>query len=483
MVPDATWSSVRFPDIPFSKERGLSMDGGNELPALQFEKVAKASYWKEVSDQDWNNWQWQLKNRITSVEDLSGIVELTEEEEIELKKVTERFKMSITPYFASLIDKNNPNCPIRKQVIPSKFELQKTRDNEPDPLAEDIDSPVPGLTHRYPDRALIMTTDRCATLCRHCTRKRSVGVKDLDKTRDEFKPIIEYIKNTTTIRDILLSGGDPLLLSPFSLEFLLKSLRKIPHVEIIRIGTRIPVTLPQRITPELVEMISRYHPIWINTHFNHPKEITQECAQAIDLLLRAGIPVGSQTVLLKEINDCPHVMKKLMHKLLMIRVRPYYIFQCDLSVGVEHFRTSVLKGIEIIEMLRGHTSGLGVPTFVIDGPGGMGKVPIMPNYLISYSEKGAVIRNYEGTITIYEEPKNKKFSCQKCGICEKKEWVSHEGVAKLFLSQAESLVPSNSEREIRRKKISSKSFKKENYREVGPIQIPFKFVSKILATK
>ncbi|OGL39319.1 MAG: lysine 2,3-aminomutase [Candidatus Schekmanbacteria bacterium GWA2_38_9] len=463
------------------------MDCSDRPIASEIEKVIKASYWKDVPDEEWNNWQWQIKNRLTAIEDLSRIIELSDEELAELKKVTERFKMSITPYFASLIDKNDPNCPIRKQAIPSKYELQKTRDNDPDPLDEDIDSPVPGLTHRYPDRALLITTDRCGTLCRHCTRKRSVGMKDIDKTKNELNAMIEYIKNTKTIRDVLLSGGDPLLISPLTLEFLLKSLRKIPHVEIIRIGTRIPVTLPQRITPELVEMISRYHPVWINTHFNHPKEITQECAQAIDLLLRSGIPVGSQTVLLKDVNDCPHIMKKLMHKLLMIRVRPYYIFQCDLSVGVEHFRTSVLKGIEIIEMLRGHTSGLGVPAFVIDGPGGMGKVPVMPNYLISYSEKGAVIRNYEGSITVYEEPKSKKFFCQKCGICKEQEWISREGVAKLFLSQTESLVPSGSERENRRKKISSKGIKKETCKEQKekekkPVQIPFSFVTRVQAS-
>src|SRR3972149_7667829 len=458
------------------------MDCSDRPIASEIEKVIKASYWKDVPDEEWNNWQWQIKNCLTAIEDLSRIIELNDEELAELKKVTERFKMSITPYFASLIDKNDPNCPIRKQAIPSKYELQKTRDNDPDPLDEDIDSPVPGLTHRYPDRALLMTTDRCGTLCRHCTRKRSVGMKDTDKTKDELKAMIDYIKNTKTIRDVLLSGGDPFLLSPLTLEFLLKSLRKIPHVEIIRIGTRVPVTLPQRVTPELVEMISRYHPAWINTHFNHPKEITQECSQAVDLLMRAGIPVGSQTVLLKDINDCPHVMKKLMHKLLMIRVRPYYIFQCDLSVGVEHFRTPVSKGIEIIEMLRGHTSGLAVPTFVIDGPGGMGKVPVMPNYVISYSEKGAVIRNYEGYINIYEEPKNKKFSCQKCGLCEAKDWVSHEGVAKLLMSNTDALVPAGSERENRRKKCpvsrESKDSKKGNYKKIGPVQIPFSFLKK-----
>jgi len=458
------------------------MDGISEHPDPHLEKVKRGSYWENVSDQDWNNWQWQLKNRITCVEELSKVIELCEEEQLEIKKVTERFKMSITPYFASLIDKNNPNCPIRKQAIPSKFELQKTRDNEPDPLDEDIDSPVPGLTHRYPDRALIMTTDRCAMLCRHCTRKRSVGVKDLDKSKIELNEMIDYIRETKTVRDVLLSGGDPLLISPLSLEFLLKSLRKIPHVEIIRIGTRVPVTLPQRITPELVEMISRYHPVWINTHFNHPREITKECSKAIDILLRAGIPVGSQTVLMRDVNDCPHIMKKLMHKLLMIRVKPYYIFQCDLSVGVEHFRTSVMKGIEIIEMLRGHTSGLAVPTFVIDGPGGMGKVPVMPNYVISYSEKGAVIRNYEGYINIYEEPKNRKFSCQKCGLCEAKDWVSHEGVAKLLMSNTDALVPAGSERENRRKKCpvsrESKDSKKGNYKKIGPVQIPFSFLKK-----
>jgi lysine 2,3-aminomutase len=319
--------------------------------------------------------------------------------------------MSITPYFASLMDAKDPNCPIRRQVVPTADELVIQPEELLDPLSEDAESPVPGLVHRYPDRVLLLVTDQCAAYCRHCTRRRLVGVKVGCMHPEEMQRALQYIAAHPKVRDVLISGGDPLILSKSVLEPLLQGLRAIPHVEIIRLGTRTPVFLPQRITPELVNMLSKYHPVWINIHFNHPKEITPETAAACARLANAGIPLGSQTVLLRGINDCPHVMKDLMRTLLKIRVRPYYMYQCDLSQGISHFRTSINKGIEIIEHLRGHTSGLAVPQYVVDAPGGAGKVPIMPQYLISMSDRTAIVRNYAGAISAYPLPQGYTGEC------------------------------------------------------------------------
>ncbi|MDR0498186.1 MAG: lysine 2,3-aminomutase [Holophagales bacterium] len=359
---------------------------------------------KDVTSEQWHDWRWQLKNNIHTVEMLEKVIILTNEEKENLKKCLEKFTMEITPYYAALMDRSNPNCPVRMQSVPGLAELFDHPSDLNDPLYEDIDSPVPGLTHRYPDRVLLLVTNICSMNCRHCTRRRLVGHTDVDMPEENVQKAIDYIKNTPTVRDVLISGGDPFVLSDNRLESIIKRIREIDHVEIIRIGTRMPVVMPQRVTDDLVNMLKKYHPIYVNTHFNHPKEITAEAREACEKLSNSGIPLGNQSVLLKGINDDPVVMKKLVHKLLSIRVKPYYIYQCDLSLGISHFRTSVSKGIEMIENLRGHTTGMAVPTFVVDAPGGGGKIPVMPNYLISLGDGRAVLRNYEGVITTYTWP-------------------------------------------------------------------------------
>lgn len=373
--------------------------------------------WKDVTDEQWNDWKWQVSNRITSVENLKKIINLTQEEEDGIHESLKMFRMAITPYYALLMDKDNPSCPIRKQSVPTINETYRSSADMVDPLHEDIDSPVPGLTHRYPDRVLFLVTDQCGMYCRHCTRRRFAGTQDAMAPLDRIDQAIEYIRRTPVVRDVLLSGGDALLVPDERLEYIIKKLREIPHVEIIRLGSRTPVTLPQRITPELVEMLKKYHPIWLNLQFNHSKEVTPETEASCRRLADAGIPLGNQSVLLRGVNDCVHVMRHLVHDLVKMRIRPYYIYQCDLSLGIEHFRTPVSDGIEIMEGLRGHTSGFCVPTFVVDAPGGGGKIPIMPQYLISESAKRVVLRNYEGVITTYTEPKSYKSECD-CPDCK-----------------------------------------------------------------
>ena len=336
-----------------------------------------------VTDEEWNDWHWQVKNRIETLEDLKKYIELTPEEEEGVKACLGTLRMAITPYYLSLIQPGDPHDPVRLQAIPTAKELHQADSDLLDPLHEDEDSPAPGLTHRYPDRCLLLITDQCSMYCRHCTRRRFAGQNDAGLPVDQVDQAIEYIRNTPQIRDVLLSGGDALLVSDERLEYIISKLREIPHVEIVRIGSRTPVVLPQRITPALCNMLKKYHPVWLNTHFNHPNEITPESAKACAMLADAGIPLGNQSVLLAGINDCVFTMKKLVNELVKIRVRPYYIYQCDLSMGLEHFRTPVSKGIEIIEGLRGHTSGFCVPTFVVDAPGGGGKTPVMPQYIIS----------------------------------------------------------------------------------------------------
>jgi len=360
--------------------------------------------YKDVTEAQWRDWKWQLKNAISDVETLEQVIELTGTEREQLRQCLGKFTMAITPYYAALMDRKDPDCPVRMQSVPRFAELTDDPSDLADPLHEDVDSPVPGLTHRYPDRVLLLITNICSMNCRHCTRRRLVGDTDVDMPDANIDLAIEYIREHTEVRDVLISGGDPLVVSDSKLEYVISRLREIDHVEIIRIGTRTPVVMPQRITDELVTMLKKYHPIYVNTHFNHPKEITKEAKAACAKLADAGIQLGNQSVLLRGINDDPVVMKKLVHKLLTIRVRPYYIYQCDLSLGISHFRTSVSKGIEIIESLRGHTTGFAVPTFVVDAPGGGGKIPVMPNYLISMGDGKAILRNYEGVITTYTWP-------------------------------------------------------------------------------
>lgn len=394
----------------------------------------------------WNDWHWQVKNRIETVDELKKYIKLTAEEEEGIRESLKTLRMAITPYYLTLIDPENPHCPIRKQAIPTVEELKRSPADLEDPLHEDSDSPVPGLTHRYPDRVLFLITDMCSMYCRHCTRRRFAGQHDCATPEKQIDDCIDYIARTPQVRDVLLSGGDALLVSDEKLEYIISRLRAIPHVEIIRIGSRTPVVLPQRITPELVNMLKKYHPIWLNTHFNHPNEVTPESKQACARLADAGIPLGNQSVLLRGVNDCTHIMKKLVHELVKMRVRPYYIYICDLSLGIGHFRTPVSKGIEIIENLRGHTSGYAVPTFVVDAPGGGGKIPVMPNYVISQAPNRVVLRNYEGVITTYTEPTDYKDECH-CEECEKAR--RKEGVAELLSGGRLSLEPSELSRKTR----------------------------------
>ena len=364
----------------------------------------RAPAFKDIPDEKWNDWRWQLSHRLNSVEDFEQIVTLSDSEKKALSQHG-LFRVDITPYFASLIDPSNSQDPVRKQIIPTAGEILPFTGEMEDSLAEDAHSPVPGLVHRYPDRVLMLVTTQCASYCRYCTRSRIVGDPSQTFSSKDFEAQLDYLRRTPQVRDVLLSGGDPLVLAPKVLERLLTALREIPHIEIIRIGSRVPVFMPQRVTEELTDMLQKFHPVWLNIHVNHPNEITAELAEACDKLSRAGIPLGNQSVLLAGVNDDPHIQRKLVHDLVRIRVRPYYLYQCDLVHGVGHFRTPVGKGIEIIEALRGHTSGFAVPTYVVDAPGGGGKIPLNPNYLLSYSDHKVVLRNYEGYITTYEEPK------------------------------------------------------------------------------
>ncbi len=408
----------------------------------------KDKFFAQVSQEDWNDWKWQVRNRIETVEDLKKYLPLTPEEEEGIKQCLGSLRMAITPYYLSLIDVNDPNDPVRKQAVPTSLELHRADSDQEDPLHEDGDSPVPGLTHRYPDRVLLLMTDQCSMYCRHCTRRRFAGQNDSAVDTKQIDAAIEYIRNTPVVRDVLLSGGDALLISDDKLEYTIKRLREIPHVDVIRIGSRVPVVMPQRITPELVSMLKKYHPIWLNTHFNHPNEITEESKKACEMLADAGVPLGNQSVLLAGINDCVHVMLKLVNDLVKIRVRPYYVYQCDLSVGIEHFRTPVAKGIEIIEGLRGHTSGYCVPTFVVDAPGGGGKTPVMPNYVISQNHNKVILRNFEGVITTYDEPDNYSFHCD-CDVCTGKKTVHKVGVSGLLNGEGSTLEPEGLERKQR----------------------------------
>ncbi len=366
-------------------------------------RTPRPAYYADVPEEKWDDWRWQLSNRLNSVADLEKVVNLTESEKRALS-AKDLFRVDITPFFASLIDPDSRDCPVRRQVIPTEEEMVPFTSMMEDSLAEDKHSPVPGLVHRYPDRVLMLVTTQCATYCRYCTRSRIVGDASAQFNRKEFDMQIEYLERTPQVRDVLLSGGDPLIVPPKILDYLLGRLRAIPHIEIIRIGSRVPIFLPQRIDEEFCEILAKYHPLWMNIHFNHPKEITPEIARACDKLSRAGIPLGNQSVLLAGVNDSVHIQRKLVHELVKIRVRPYYLYQCDLVEGAGHFRTPVSKGIEIIEGLRGHTSGYAVPTFVVDAPGGGGKIPVMPNYIVSQAPGKVVLRNFEGYITAYTEP-------------------------------------------------------------------------------
>ncbi len=395
---------------PRDPSRALGPDGN---PAVS----RRAPRWADVPDEQWNDWRWQLSHRVNDLDEIEGVLNLTDEERDGLS-APDKFRVDITPYFISLIDPDDPDDPIRRQVIPLGREHDAFTAMMEDSLAEDRHSPVPGLVHRYPDRVLMLVTTQCASYCRYCTRSRIVGDPTQNFNRRDHEAQLDYLRRTPQVRDVLISGGDGLTLAPKLLETIIRGIREIPHIEIIRIGSRVPVFLPQRIDDELCEMLGNYHPMWINLHFNHPNEITPEVSRAVDRLTRAGIPVGNQSVLLAGVNDCVNIQRALVQKLVANRIRPYYLYQCDLVEGSGHFRTPVGKGLEIIEGLRGHTSGYAVPTYVIDAPGGGGKIPVMPNYLISYSDHKVVLRNYEGYITTYEEPlsyaQHDKATCTYC---------------------------------------------------------------------
>lgn len=402
----------------------------------------RAPAYADVPDEQWNNWRWQLSHRINTIEEFEKVFPLTEEERKALSSA-HLFRVDITPYFISLIDPDDPNDPIRKQVVPTAKEMVPFTAMMEDSLAEDRHSPVPGLVHRYPDRALMLVTTQCATYCRYCTRSRIVGDPAATFSRSEFEMQIDYLKRTPQIRDVLLSGGDPLVLAPKILEEILSRLREIPHIEVLRIGSRVPVFLPMRITDELTDMLQKYHPLWMNIHVNHSNEISAELEQACDRLTRAGIPLGNQSVLLAGVNDNVHIQRQLVQDLVRIRVRPYYLYQCDLVEGAGHFRTPVAKGIEIIEGLRGHTSGFAVPQFIVDAPGGGGKIPLQPNYMLSMSDHKIVLRNYEGFITTYEEPTDYVPSDAATFKLEKRPEPGQTGVFGLLDGESMFIKPNN----------------------------------------
>lgn len=398
--------------------------------------------WQNVPREKWDDWRWQLSNRLNTVEEFARVINLTDDEIAGLS-APDKFRVDVTPYFASLMDPDDPGCPVRRQIMPTGAELAPFQAEMVDSLSEDAHSPVPGLVHRYPDRVLMLVTTQCASYCRYCTRSRIVGDPTATFSRTAHDAQIDYIARTPQVRDVLLSGGDPLTIPQRVLEDLLGRLRAIPHVEIIRIGSRVPVFLPQRVTPDLVEMLRQFHPLWMNIHFNHPKEITPAVSQAMARLADAGIPLGNQSVLLAGVNDCPNVMKELVHKLVMNRVRPYYIYQCDLVHGAGHFRTPVAVGIEIIENLRGHTSGYAVPTYVIDAPGGGGKIPMMPNYLVSQSADRVVVRNFEGYMSAYTQPetyiRHDPATCPSCR--QRRAEPGQEGVSALLNGEKLAIQP------------------------------------------
>ena len=378
-------------------------------PALDLEKKFRSSapgYWadRDVTAEQWNSHTWQLKNRITSLAQLEEHLNLSEEERSGVILSGTKLAMAITPHFFNLIDRDDPECPIRRQIIPRIEETWTSPYEMSDPCGEDSHMPVPGLVHRYPDRVLFLVTDRCAAYCRYCTRSRVVSGAGEQELETDYEAAFRYLEEHTEVRDVLLSGGDPLLFSDGKLEKILSRLRQIEHIEFLRIGSRIPIFLPQRITPALCEMLQKYHPLFMSIHVNHPRELTIEVKEGLERLANHGIPLGNQSVFLRGVNDSVEVMKALVQKLLMCRVKPYYLYQLDLIEGSSHLQAPVAKGIEVIEGLRGHTTGYAIPQYVIDAPGGGGKVPVNPEYVLQRNEERVVIRNFEGKIFEYPEP-------------------------------------------------------------------------------
>ncbi|MBC8318967.1 MAG: KamA family radical SAM protein [Desulfobulbaceae bacterium] len=397
------------PEEPLSYNLNVCSPSFSAATPARFTAISRAKsfrsrYFPHITIDEWNDWRWQLRNRITTTEQLEKIINLTDSERQALQRSSSTLPFAITPYYASLVSPNNPHDPVRRAVVPVVNELVVSNGEAHDPLGEDSHTPVPGLVHRYPDRVLFLLTDYCSTYCRYCTRSRMVGRnQDTTSCKERWEKAFAYIEKTTEIRDVLLSGGDPLTLPDETLEYILKRLRSIKHVELIRIGTKTPAVLPQRITSQLTRMLRRYHPVWISIHAMHPAEQTREMKKACERLADAGIPLGSQTVLLAGINDDVPTMKKLMQGLVRMRVKPYYLYQCDPIIGSAHFRTSVTKGLEIYQGLRGHTTGYAVPTYVIDAPGGGGKIPLLPETFLGRDGSDILLKNYEGNTYRYPD--------------------------------------------------------------------------------
>lgn len=365
--------------------------------------------WSGVTPEQWDDWRWQMQNSIRTIEQLGQVLNLTEAEREGFERTKGELAMAIPPYYAALMDPDDPFCPVRMQGVPTVAEA--TGLGVRDSLGEDSHMVTPGLVHRYPDRVLLLVNNMCQLYCRHCTRKRLTGRPNKVLPKEELQQAFDYLRAHPEVRDVLISGGDPLMMSDANLEYVLSNLRDIPSLEVLRIGTRAPVTIPQRITPKLVSMLKKFHPLWMNTHFNHPKELTPEARLACARLVDAGIPLGNQTVLLRRVNSTSRIMKELIHSLVMARVRPYYIYQCDLEQGLEHFRTTVETGLEIMESLRGWTTGFSVPTYVLDAPGGGGKIPLSPSYLLTTGESNVMVRNFEGRAFNYPQPSERDPSC------------------------------------------------------------------------
>lgn len=398
--------------------------------------------WRDVTDAEWNDWRWQFSHRLSTDDELRRVFALSDEEERAIASSKSLFRLAITPHYATLVDPDDAMCPMRRQALPTASEFAVADFERPDPLAEDAAQPVPGIVHRYPDRVLFLITHECAFYCRYCTRRRIVGDQEAISTR-MLDRAIDYVRSNTKVRDVLLSGGDPLGVPDARLEYVIAALRRIEHVEIIRIGTRMPVVMPQRITTALVEMLHRYHPIWLNTHFNHPLELLPEATRAgLIRLVDAGIPVGNQTVLLRGINDCPVVMKKLMHELVKLRCRPYYLYNCDLAEGLSHFRTSTRRGLEIMESLWGHTSGFAIPTYVVDAPDGGGKIPLLPDYIVARRAGALTLRNYEGRTFVYPESEAQKSGEKEavCALCGERHNQTDEASSKYAQVEARSIM-------------------------------------------
>lgn len=380
-----------------------SYGGTRPIPNSQAHRFVHSP--RGLADQtSWNDWRWQQRERYRNIDQLSELINVSPQEKEAFEKSDAMFHMGITPYYAALMDKDDPKCPIRLQCVPQLGELDILETDLEDPLGEEKDMPVPGITHRYPDRVLFYTTHNCPVYCRHCTRKRKVSDPGSMASKEQMELALAYIEQHTEVRDIVISGGDPLSLSDERLDYILGRLRAIPHVEIFRMGTRNLVTLPQRVTDDFVKMLRKHQPVFVNTHFNHPKECTAEALDACRKLADAGCVIGNQMVLLKGVNDDWRIVRELNHRLLLMRVRPYYIYQCDLAQGISHFRTTIQEGLDIMEHLRGHTSGLAIPTYVVDGPGGGGKIPLLPNYVVSHEGKKWVLRNFRNETFTYYEP-------------------------------------------------------------------------------